>query len=402
MTDRSRRPRSGPTGAIHLDVPAGDYRLALAKVGFGPKQVAVRLDPEHPLQLRLLSDTMRGYAWPKWAKTGESSELRVHSPEPYKAELWRYGAEKEFVELLGWFDEHGPRAMTQLLPDTDFTVTGAQWNGEGFTSGPAFIRRVAAPERSGLYFFHVTTAGGDFLTFPWIVAPSKPTAPIAVLAGTNTWNAYDNFGGRSNYINAEGIPPTPTVYARHDLLRYRGGPAASQSAHNDDYPLLSFDRPDPENHVPFDARLTDPMPGRISSTLAPGLWRLLGWMEQAGWEYDLYADHQLHSGELDLDSYSALVLDMHPEYWSRLQYERVVDWVENRGGRLLYLGGNGIDCEVEYSGSVAARYLTRHPDPEVPEEAHLESRFHWTVAPSAALLGVTYTPSGEGTASPYA
>ena len=36
--------------------------------------------------------------------------------------------------------------------------------------------------------------------------PATPGAPVAVLASTNTWNAYNNFGGRSNYINADHLP----------------------------------------------------------------------------------------------------------------------------------------------------------------------------------------------------
>ncbi len=46
------------------------------------------------------------------------------------------------------------------------------------------------------------------------------TAPVAVLASNITWNAYNNFGGRSNYIHADGLPPTPTVNSRPELKRY--------------------------------------------------------------------------------------------------------------------------------------------------------------------------------------
>src|SRR6266542_5755863 len=46
---------------------------------------------------------------------------------------------------------------------------------------------------------------GAFFSFPWIVAPVTPTARIAVTLATNTWNAYNAFGGRSNYINADSL-----------------------------------------------------------------------------------------------------------------------------------------------------------------------------------------------------
>ncbi len=30
--------------------------------------------------------------------------------------------------MVSWFDEHGPRAVAQILPDGDFTQTGVNWN----------------------------------------------------------------------------------------------------------------------------------------------------------------------------------------------------------------------------------------------------------------------------------
>lgn len=389
---------STASGAIHAAVGPGRYRITLARTGFGSKHVDVALPGTH--RFRLLSDQLYGYAWPKWVRAGDTGELRVHSTESYRAELFRYDVGKEFSRLLGWFDEHGPRAMAQLLPDDDVTQVGTRWNRIGFTS-PAHTPRLVAPNHSGLYYVHVTTESGRFVAFPWVVAPAAPRAPIAVLASTNTWNAYNNFGGRSNYINVAGIPPEPTINARLDLRRYVRGNMATQDAPNEAYPPLSFDRPEPCCHVDRRTQVTDPATGRLASSLAPGLWRLLAWLTGHGHEYDLYADAQLHSGELDLDSYRVLVLDGHPEYWSRAMYERVKRWVFDRGGRLIYLGGNGIDCEVEFTGMDAAIYRTQQPDPDDPAQADLESRFHRTVEPQSRLLGVAFTSSGEGTAAPY-
>ena len=56
--------------------------------------------------------------------------------------------------------------------------------------------------------------------FPGSSRPRSRRATIAVLASNITWNAYNNFGGRSNYIHADGLPPTPTVNSRPELKRY--------------------------------------------------------------------------------------------------------------------------------------------------------------------------------------
>ena len=90
---------------------------------------------------------------------------------------------------------------------------------------------------------------------------------MAVFCTNMTWNAYNNFGGRSNYINQRELLPTPTVSSRGELERYTkpgtwpfdgfGAP-------------LSFDRPEPGSFVPEDAKITDSIEGRLACFNAPG------------------------------------------------------------------------------------------------------------------------------------
>ena len=42
-----------------------------------------------------------GYAWPRCVRSGEVSEFRVHSVEPYHLEMWRHGWQKDLVQGLG-------------------------------------------------------------------------------------------------------------------------------------------------------------------------------------------------------------------------------------------------------------------------------------------------------------
>jgi N,N-dimethylformamidase len=391
--------RSRATGSVHLDLPPGSYKVTLFKLGFGAKSVELSIREgggAAPHQLRLLSDGLLGYAWPKWVRTGERSEFRVHSVEPYKLALWRYGATKEFIRSLGWFDEHGPRATMQITPDGDFTRTGVAWNQRGYTN-PHHKQFVEAPERSGLYYFHARTARGAAFSFPWVVAPAKPTAAVAVLASNITWNAYNNFGGRSNYISPDRLPPKPTVNARLELKRYTDPDNVTYDT--DDYAPLSFDRPEPINHIDESEQVTDPIEGRAACHLAPAEWRLLGWLEREGFAYDYYAETQLHGGQLDLDAYRVLILSTHPEYWSRPMYRRVKRWV-SRGGRLMYLGGNGINCEVVLADDLSAM-VVKNGDAREIERRGLESRFHLGGESEGSLLGVVFDDRGIMTAAPF-
>lgn len=387
---------SRASGAVYADIAPGEYEVVLSKAGFGAKRTTMTVQRGVPHHFRLLADQLLGYPWPKYVQSGEKSEFRVHSPEAFHMELWRYGLKKERVEGLGWWDEHGPRAMVQITPDGDYTQTGVQWSKTGYAS-PGFRPTATAPEKSGLYYFHASTKSGLFFSFPWIVAPKKPTAKIAVLASNITWNVYNAFGGRSNYINTDKLPETPTVNSRQDLQRYTATNFLTYQSET--YAPLSFDRPEPINFVPENEEPQNIIEGRSACHIAPAEWRFLAWLEREGFGYDFWAESQLHEGTLDLDAYKILILSTHPEYWSKEMYFKVKAWVHERGGRLLYLGGNGIDCEVTFEGDAVvchngdARRL-RQPGKYTP-------RFRDRVECPSNLLGVVFDYDGAMTGAPY-
>jgi hypothetical protein len=394
--------RSTISGAIYADIEPGQYEVVLGGAGVGSKIVQMEVHADEPYQFRLLSDDLWGYMWPKCVKSGASAEFRVHAVVEYELELWRYGADKEFIRRIGTFDEHGPRATMQITPDGDYTQTGVQWNKHGYKS-KALGQIIEAPERSGLYYLHARNKEGQFFSFPWIVAPQKPQAKLAVLASDINWNAYNSFGGRSNYIHADCFPPTPTINSRLELKRYTESQHRTYNA--DGYEPLSLDRPDPYNHINENEGLTDPIAGRQGSHMAAAEWRLFGWMERQGIDYDLYAETQFHFDQVPLDDYKVLMISTHPEYWSRDMYFRLKSWVFERGGRLMYLGGNGLNCEVEFLDDhriVHHNTNWSHSEPQPKEDGTLyESRFDRRAESEANLLGVVFTFSGIMTAAPY-
>ena len=90
--------RSRASGAVYADLPAGTYKVILQKEGFGAKFSSVEIPVAKPHQFRILTDGLLGYAWPKWVRSGDEAEFRVHSVEQYKLELWRYGWKPERVK----------------------------------------------------------------------------------------------------------------------------------------------------------------------------------------------------------------------------------------------------------------------------------------------------------------
>ena len=141
--------RSSARGAFLGELPPGKYRVTLTHPEFGAKSANVELGGERPFQFRLLSHTLLGFMWPKWVRSGEQSEIRTHSHEQFQLSLWRYGWQKEFVQMVSWFDEHGPEATRQITPDGDYSQTGVDWNRHGY-QGRHPQQFLTAPDRSGL------------------------------------------------------------------------------------------------------------------------------------------------------------------------------------------------------------------------------------------------------------
>jgi N,N-dimethylformamidase len=400
--------RSSASGAVVADLEFGKYKVYLAHRDFGSKISEIEITPSMtPHQFRLLSKALVGYVWPKWVRSGSASELRFSSHEPVEISLYRYGWEKIFIKDIGRFEAFAPLGDTQTLPDGDISLLGVDWNHSRFDFPPDLeARSVIAPEESGLYYFHMKSKSGESFSFPWIVAPAieAKKKDIAVLTSNICWNAYNDWGGRSNYVAANTLPSAPTISSTQTSPWFR--PTGAFWWVGNEFDPISFDRPEPVNSDRLDEKITDPIDKIGAEHVAAGEWRLLGWLEEEGYEYDLYAENQFNDGELNLADYKVLILSTHPEYWTIKMYETLKNWVRNDGGKLLYLGGNGINCSVELHGDAMTVYNMDLSD-WLPHRAYsgegalIPSRFGLRHEVESSLLGVVMSFAGMGTGAPY-
>lgn len=397
--------RSAPSGAIYGEIPIGEYDVAISHPGYGSKiSRYTRELQSKPVQFRLMSKKLTGYIWPKWSQSGAKAEIRFSSHEVVDISLWRLGWDVEHVREIGRFEPFAPLGDSQTLPDGDISQSGVGWNHDRFPFGPDLdARTLIAPEESGLYYIQLKGLSGETFTFPWIVAPRAPRAKIAVLASNICWNAYNDWGGRSNYVAADKLPDSPTISVTQESPWFR--PTGAVWWVNYSFEPLSFDRPEPINSLDLSESITDPIKKIGSEHLVAGEWRLLGWMEREGFDYDFYAENQFDDGTLNLADYSVLVLSTHPEYWTINMYEKLKRWVNN-GGRLLYLGGNGINCSVDLHGDAMTVYDMDLSE-WLPHRAYtgtgalIPSRFGLRHEVESNLLGVVMSFAGMGTGAPY-
>ena len=201
--------------------------------------------------------------------------------------------------------------------------------------GPHEVR-VPIDCKSGIYSFRCALADPPYVRdIPVIVRPvSDEKSSIAVLANTNTWNAY-NFW--ASYDNTTG--------PHHGLARYDEEVVANSTLR------LSFLRPNPfvllDNPTPSNTEL-EPSQHLCRAELWFLCWMQMPEQQKGYGHVDIYSDHDLHSGTLRLDEYKVLILTTHPEYWSVAMYKKVREFL-NAGKSVVYLGGNGIFDMVEFA-----------------------------------------------------
>ena len=100
-----------------------------------------------------------------------------------------------------------------------------------------------------------------------------------------------------------------------------------------------------------------------------------------------------------------LIIGTHPEYWSKDMYYRLKRWVFERGGKLMYLGGNGLNCEVAFLDERTMVVTTARSDTAISRRCK-----KWAATRAAStratnrkrICSASYcTDSGIMTAAPY-
>ncbi|MCW3840321.1 tachylectin-related carbohydrate-binding protein [Micromonospora yasonensis] len=235
----------------------------------------------------------------------------------------------------------------QLLP-TGYLQRGCGWSDS---------YQLTIPEDwpSGLYAVRLEGPHQLRRYVPFVVRPQQPTNDIAFLVPSNTYHAYNTWGGHNQYCG--------------DLSGVR---------------TLTLRRPSTEWSVEPTACLEHTMWSDVM---------LLRWMAKQNLAFDCYDDADLHASGSWLSSYKALVLGSHPEYWSEAMRQHLADY-EAGGGRVIYAGGNGIYERVAFSDDGSAISFRT--------SAGKRDTFNSLGLPASQVLGVNYTSASWFTFAPYA
>lgn len=198
--------------------------------------------------------------------------------------------------------------------------------------------------RPGLYLAEVTNADGCD-RIPFVVRAQGAKPRLAVLLPTFTYLSYANAqtAMRGPDFGVANYPGERTLAAHPEVGR------SQYDLHTDRSPSMFASSRRPLLSVRFGLR-----PWGLPVDAA-----LLGFLEHLGQDYDLLTDADLHrEGLRALHDYACVITGNHPEYYSAEMLD-AVEAFTHRGGRLMYLGGNGFYWRVSVCPEVGTLELRR-------------------------------------------
>ncbi|MEQ8327192.1 N,N-dimethylformamidase beta subunit family domain-containing protein [Parvibaculum sp.] len=305
--------------------------------------------------------------------------------------------------------------------DVVFSETGVEIGRHG-TEPAAHIHGCNWPEafrltvgewRSGYYEILLTGADGATGRHMLVVKAARPKAKAVIVLATNTYHAYNSWGGANTYAwTGEVEPASPT---KDEALHT---PAARLSA-NRPFSAGIMKPASPKHRIVnedrrgFRQRSTA---GEITHEIKAGgngwdcpagftdKWEhaFVAWAEANGIELDYLTDYDLEREPHALDGYKAALFVGHSEYWSRGQREEAERFVD-AGGNIVILSGNTCywQCRWEDDGRtyVAHKARAEEEDPFMadPARRHLTSGLWsspWTGKPEAQLTGLSFLFGG--------
>ncbi|MDH5289349.1 MAG: hypothetical protein OEY41_05055 [Acidimicrobiia bacterium] len=269
-------------------------------------------------------ETVTGYCWPQSVAAGESVALHLSSPRglPVTVEVARIGAGRTVV-----FGEPAVPADHHATPP-NAAAHGCHW--------PAPLTLDVDPAwQSGYYevTLEVDLDGKRRRNHAFFVVrpASTSSAPILLALSTNTWHAYNDFGGPSLYTGNTQVslqrPMSPGFLHKppgHGRRVTVVGPPDPQMAGHVGYLQL--------NH--------------LSAWAGSAGWPdweqpFLAWAEANGYAVDVVtnADLEDHPDLLASGRYALYLSVGHDEYWSGPMRDTVENFIAH-GGNAAFLSGN--------------------------------------------------------------
>src|SRR5580698_780452 len=323
-----------------------------------------------------------GYCWPQSVSTGEQVGLHMSasSGRRVRVEVARVGAQRDIV------------FSANAIPVGDHkTPTGAASKGCDWPI--ALTLDVDPAWRSGYYEVVMEIAvhekvRRDYAFF--VVRPSSG-ARIVMALTTNTWHAYNDFGGSNLYTGG-----THVAMQRPMAAGYLYKPPGKGRR------VTGTGAPDPQNAAHVGYVQINHLSGYAGSAGWPD-WELpfIQWAEQEGFEIGVCTNNDLSEHPEVLRDASLYLSVGHDEYWSRGMRDTVEAFIAS-GGNAAFFSGNTSLWQVRIEGDdhdvmVGYKGFFKN-DPLMGTDREAEVTTFWTDVvvgrPENYMTGVSFTRGG--------
>jgi len=302
-----------------------------------------------------------GYASEVSVLPGSSLDLHVSTSTRYRVEIYR----------IGWYAGAGARQVA-CAPSCSTDEQGTPQPVPAFDPSTGYLNAgwpvtdrftVGSDWTSGYYLAElVLTTGADAGKGSWVPfvvrEPPARASNILVQAPVNTWQAYNDWGGRSLYFNFNGV--------------------------GDNH--ASFDRPyDERTMKTADGPATD-----NANLPQVSEFPLVRYLERSGYDVSYTTDVDTDAAPQSLLGHRLVMVNGHDEYWTkgiRDAFERARDL----GTNLAFIGANIGFWQIRYDNDrrTIVEYRNPGPDPEPDPALKTEMFRQLTPArPECTLLGV--------------
>jgi len=332
-------------------------------------------------------ETVAGYCWPQSIAPGGTVALHLSSAggRDVQVEVARVGLRRDVV----W---------SQVVPAGEHpTPVDASAHGCGW---PAAVSISVDPSwRSGYYEVELTIEVNGrrrrdhafFVLRP--AADSRNT--ILLQLATNTWHAYNDFGGRNLYTGGTHSALQRPM-ARGYLWKPEGAGRRVTTVHPPD--------PDMNTHVGY-LRQNHLSPWAGSAGWPDWELPFLQWAEREGYAIDVITNADLEDHPQLVNRYRLLLSVGHDEYWSGPMRDTVEGFIA-RGGNVAFLSGNTAFWQVRLEDHTAQGPATTmvgykgmfKNDPVYGTERQGELTSIWSDVllgrPENRMTGVSFTRGG--------
>ncbi len=247
----------------------------------------------------------------------------------YTATIYNHGN----PGLTGVYTETGRafRLNHDQIVDAGWDVTTAITIPAGTPSGMYAIQALTEPG------FPATQTGDRLTVRAFAIRPADEAerAPIAVVMPTNTWLAYNYwplFYGM--YLEGDGI----TLRSRYPGgTKVAGGNNSAYSHMGDQVSLALYHgwRRPSATISPLSTNWVD----RPDVERAPSSMYLVQWLDEQGFDYDVFSDDDFGAGLISASDYKVLMPHSHHEYWTDGMLDALTQFL-NDGGSVAAPAGN--------------------------------------------------------------